>query len=264
MWAWGPLDFRAVIAGSVFYLARVPISGLVPSCGGHRGRGGGRGSGWLVPVPGFCGCPVRGALATGRGPGGGRGWWYVLGAGDPGMSRPYVPSGRLAPALWSIGPAAVWPGGWPGREAGGWRGEMGGRGWVVQVRRPCPGVHRRSWPARAIQLNRGFDGQPPRGPGIFGFGMWHWRASGSPRRRRARGARLRGLRRGAGVRSATRRARPPRPGRPAATAGLPALRGYAPAVPAPGGWRRVPGVGDHVIPQGFDQVIPQVLAVFLF
>jgi hypothetical protein len=23
-------------------------------------------------------------------------------------------------------------------------------------------------------------------------------------------------------------------------------------------------VGDHVIPQGFDQVIPQVLAVFLF
>jgi hypothetical protein len=24
------------------------------------------------------------------------------------------------------------------------------------------------------------------------------------------------------------------------------------------------GVGDHVIPQGFDQVIPQVLAVFLF
>jgi hypothetical protein len=34
-------------------------------------------------------------------------------------------------------------------------------------------------------------------------------------------------------------------------------------VPAPV-WSRQDGVGDHVIPQGFDQVIPQVLAVFLF
>ena len=30
------------------------------------------------------------------------------------------------------------------------------------------------------QVHRGFDGQPPRGPDIFGLGVWHWDAQNFP------------------------------------------------------------------------------------
>jgi hypothetical protein len=42
--------------------------------------------------------------------------------------------------------------------------------------RLTPGTPGYLW-HRCSQLNRGFDGQPPRGPDIFGLGMWHWDTS---------------------------------------------------------------------------------------
>ena len=52
--------------------------------------------------------------------------------------------------------------------------------WAGPGRTRRPRVHRRSWPARAIQISRGFDSQPTRGSDFLGLGMWHGNARDPP------------------------------------------------------------------------------------
>src|ERR1039458_2557233 len=89
-----------------------------------------------------------------------------------GPGRGGGPGAEWGPALARGGPAAARPGGGRGWRLRGWQGERGWRGWGdpgwAGQDSPPEGAPERSLPARALQISRGFDGQPPRGPDIFG------------------------------------------------------------------------------------------------